>query len=161
AAALADGALEQRGNAREQVRPDVRKRRFFSGAGAGGGDQRLEILGAGERLVRLRVRRRLRAQLVAGRAQDVAQDARLLRAGRATPVCARGCTGERIAPSRGLDIAVDRGRTACAAAIGRICCPVARATLATGGPKLPLRETVAFGPVRGRVCVTTPYVRRD
>ena len=74
---------------------------------------------------------------------------------------ARGCTGERIAPSRGLDIAVDRGRTACAAAIGRICCPVARATLATGGPKLPLRETVAFGPVRGRVCVTTPYVRRD
>ena len=77
--------------------------------------------------------------------------------GRAAPVRARGCTGDRIAPSRGLDvIVVGRGRTACATATGRICCPVARATLATGGPKVPPRATVACGPVSGRACVTTP-----
>src|SRR5258706_568865 len=72
-------------------------------------------------------------------------------AGRATSGRALA-RGERIdAPGDGFApvVTVGRGRTACAAAIGRICWPVARATPATGGPKLPPRPTVACGPVSG------------
>jgi len=60
-----------------------------------------------------------------------------------------------------LSTVAGRGRTACATAIGRICCPVARATPVTGGPKVPLRATVAWLPASGRACVTTPDVRWD
>jgi hypothetical protein len=68
--------------------------------------------------------------------------------------------GERIVPTTGpLWTGAGRGRTACATAKGRICCPVARATLVTGGPKLPLRATVACAPASGRAWVTTPDVR--
>jgi len=68
--------------------------------------------------------------------------------------------GERIAPTSGpLWTVVGRGRTACATANGRICCPVARATVVTGGPKLTLRATVACTPASGRAWVTTPDVR--
>ena len=67
----------------------------------------------------------------------------------------RGCIGERIG-AHALGAATGRGRTTCATGAGRICCPVARATAFTGGPKLPPRPTVACGPLSGVACATAP-----